>query len=101
MLIKNKILLAFCVLLLVITSCKKDFLEEKRDLTGVNEEVFKDPVLANAYVDYVYGLFMPPSNSQALIWELALQPMAQPSHKTRRNWPARIIGINSGLLFLM
>lgn len=46
-------------------------MEEKRDLSGVNEEVFKDPVLAQAYVDFVYGLFMPPANSQALMWDLA------------------------------
>jgi starch-binding outer membrane protein, SusD/RagB family len=58
-------------LLLVTASCKKDFLEEKRDLSGVNEEVFKEPALAKAYVDYVYGLFLPANNAQALTWNLA------------------------------
>jgi starch-binding outer membrane protein, SusD/RagB family len=67
---RNKIIIVFALLILVMTSCKKDFLEEKRDLTGVNEEVFKDPILAKAYVDYIYGLFEPPANAQALIWEL-------------------------------
>src|SRR5436190_19206007 len=67
----NKVLLALASLLVLATSCRKDFLEEKSDLTGVNEEVFKDPVLAKAYVDYVYSLFLPPANSQAFIWELA------------------------------
>lgn len=68
---KNRILIAIAAVSMMITSCKKDFLEEKRDLTGVNEEVFQDPVLAQAYVDYVYGLFLAPHNSQALAWELA------------------------------
>src|SRR5688572_7724154 len=66
-----KIFLVSASLMLIITGCKKDFLVEKRDLTGVNEEVFKDPVLAKAYVDYIYGLFQPPANAQALIWNLA------------------------------
>ena len=59
------------LLILVAAGCKKTFLEEKRDLTGVNEEVFKDPVLAQAYVDWIYGQFQPPANAQALIWNLA------------------------------
>ncbi len=48
-------------------SCKDDFLEEKRDLSAVNEDVFKDPVLAQAYVDYVYGLFLPATNAQSFV----------------------------------
>lgn len=49
-------------LFLLTASCSDDFLQEKRDLTGVNEDVFKDPVLGQAYVDYVYGLFLPANN---------------------------------------
>ena len=52
-------------------SCNNDFLEEKKDLGGVNEEVFQEPLLAQAYVDYVYGLFLPADNEVALTWELA------------------------------
>ncbi len=52
---------------LVVTSCKDDFLEEKKDYNGVNEQVFKDPTLAKAYVDYVYGLFLPANNAQSFI----------------------------------
>ncbi len=48
--------------MLAVSSCKDDFLEEKRDLSGTNEEVFKDPLLAQAYVDYIYGLFSPANN---------------------------------------
>ena len=54
--INNIWFLAFFILL--FSGCKKDFLEEKRDLSGVNEEVFKDPAMAQAYVDYIYGLFL-------------------------------------------
>src|SRR5918997_187851 len=69
--IKNKLVWVAALLIVVGAGCKKTFLEEKRDLSGVNEEVFKDPVLEQAYVDYIYGLFQPPANAQALIWNLA------------------------------
>lgn len=68
---KNLIILIAAGLAFGVTSCKKTFLEEKRDLTGVNEEVFKDPLLATAYVDYVYGLFQAPNNAQSLSWNIA------------------------------
>jgi hypothetical protein len=58
----NKIIYLFASVLILLAGCKKDFLEEKRDLGGTNEEVFKDPLLAQAYVDYVYGLFLPANN---------------------------------------
>jgi len=59
--------------IVLITSCKDDFLEEKKDYTGFNEQTFEDPALATAYVDYIYGLFQPNSgNSQSLMWELAV-----------------------------
>ncbi|MBD1433208.1 RagB/SusD family nutrient uptake outer membrane protein [Sphingobacterium sp. DN00404] len=53
--------------LLTLFSCSDKFLEEKRDMTAVNEEVFQDPVLAQAYVDYVYGLFLPANNGTGFI----------------------------------
>jgi hypothetical protein len=67
----HKLTILAAALLVCITSCKKDFLEEKRDLGGVNEEVFKDSLLAQAYVDYVYGLFLPPSGASASAWNIA------------------------------
>jgi len=67
----NKLLIIVAALLAATTSCKKDFLEEKRDLGGVNEETFKDSILATAYVDYVYGLFQPGNNAQSLSWNIA------------------------------
>lgn len=48
-------------------SCKDDFLAEKRDFGGVNEEVFKDAITATAYVDYIYGLFLPANNANSMI----------------------------------
>src|SRR5690349_7018675 len=51
----------------VASGCKDDFLEEKRDYSAVDEATFQDPVLAQAYVDYVYGLFQPAGNAQAFI----------------------------------
>lgn len=49
-------------LFLLTTGCSDKFLEEKRDLGAVNEDVFIDPVLGQAYIDYVYGLFLPANN---------------------------------------
>ncbi|WP_208861270.1 hypothetical protein [Flavobacterium oncorhynchi] len=48
---------------LSLASCNDDFLEEKKDFNGVNEDVFKVPSLATGYVDYVYGLFLPGNNA--------------------------------------
>lgn len=57
----------FVALLVVATGCKDDFLEEKRDYGAVDNQVFQDPILAQAYVDYIYGLFEPANNAQAFI----------------------------------
>lgn len=65
---KNQILIyVFAAFVIINAGCKKDFLEEKSDFGGVNEEVFKDPLLAQAYVDYVYGLFMPANNGTGFL----------------------------------
>ena len=68
---RNKILFFIAAVAMVVAGCKDAFLEEKRDLAGYNEEVFKDPALAQGYVDYVYGLFLPANNAQSLSWNLA------------------------------
>lgn len=55
---------------LVMAGCKKTFLEEKRDLTGFNEQVFEDPDIANAYVGYIYSLFQPADNATSMVqWQ--------------------------------
>src|SRR5690606_27142494 len=59
---RNKFIWIAACLLFTFTACKDDFLREKRDLNGVNEDVFKDPMLAQAYVDYVYFMFQPGDN---------------------------------------
>lgn len=67
----NKIIYAIAGLLMVAASCKQDFLEEKKDYSGFNEQVFQDAALATGYVDYVYGSFLPPANAQAMNWNIA------------------------------
>lgn len=54
-----------------LASCNDDFLEEKQDYNGVNEEVFKVPALAKQYVDYVYNMFLPSNNAQVFTWDIA------------------------------
>jgi hypothetical protein len=66
----NKIWVLSLGFVLVASACNDDFLAEKRDLGGVNEEVFQDPDMAASYVDYVYGLFQPANNHRAMIWDL-------------------------------
>ena len=69
---KNKHILTIAALFAIgFAGCSKKFLEEKKDLTGVNEEVFSDSIVATAYIDYVYGLFQPTSGSNANVWHLA------------------------------
>ncbi|MFD1771976.1 RagB/SusD family nutrient uptake outer membrane protein [Sphingobacterium suaedae] len=60
-------IIAILSLFVFAASCSDDFLEEKRDLTGVNEDVFKDPVLGQAYVDYIYGMFLPANNGTGFL----------------------------------
>ena len=55
---RKNILVVLAALVVILGSCKKDFLAEKRDLTGINEQVFQDSMMAKAYVDYIYGLFL-------------------------------------------
>ncbi|MEJ6979984.1 RagB/SusD family nutrient uptake outer membrane protein [Pedobacter sp. P351] len=63
----NKVLLVLTAMILVFSACKDDFLEEKEDFTGVNEHVFKDAFMAQAYVDYIYGLFQPGDNGNSFV----------------------------------
>ena len=57
----------FLCLFLLQTACSDKFLQEKRDMTGENERVFEDPILAQSYVDYVYGLFLPANNGTGFV----------------------------------
>lgn len=68
--IKRNILLGVLTTLL-LGSCNDDFLAEKQDLSGANEEVYQDPVLGKAYVDYIYFSFLPANNASSFTWDLA------------------------------
>ncbi|MXV15196.1 RagB/SusD family nutrient uptake outer membrane protein [Hufsiella ginkgonis] len=59
---RTKYIFLLASLIIAAAGCNDDFLEEKRDLTGTNEEVFQEPQLASGYVDYIYGLFSPANN---------------------------------------
>ncbi len=67
---KLKNIWSLALAFLVLSACNDDFLEEKRDLTGMNEQVYQDPDMAQAYVDYIYFLFSPGNNGRNLIWDL-------------------------------
>lgn len=54
-----------------LVSCNDDFLAEKEDFGGVNEQVFQEPSLAKAYVDYIYKSILPSDNAAAMTWDLA------------------------------
>ncbi len=64
---KNIYIYLLASIIFLAAGCKDDFLEEKTDFGGVNEEVFKDPLEAQAYVDYVYGLFLPANNGTGFV----------------------------------
>src|SRR5690606_4230917 len=64
---KNIYIKMLLALALLGTGCSDKFLQEKEDLGAVNEEVFQDPVLGQAYIDYVYGLFLPANNGTGFI----------------------------------
>ncbi len=68
--LKTNILTGLLSVILFV-SCNDDFLAEKEDLTGENEEVYQDPILGQAYIDYVYKMFMPANNATSFTWDLA------------------------------
>lgn len=53
-------------------SCSDNFLAEKTDYSGVNEQVFQDASLAGAYVDYIYKLILPPDNAASMTYDIAV-----------------------------
>ncbi len=66
--IKNTNKLVLLALVFLSVSCSDEFLEEKQDWTGVNEQVFQDEMRATAYIDYVYGLFLPGDGNVPQWW---------------------------------
>lgn len=61
----NKLKYSFLALLLlaIITGCDDQFLIDKGDFSGFNEEIYNDVQTAQAKVDYLYYLCLPPSNT--------------------------------------
>jgi hypothetical protein len=73
---KKKYIIGIGVFALLITlslaGCSDNFLEDKKDFSGLNDEdVFGQPDLAAQYVDYLYGLFLPGNNAAIFTWDLA------------------------------
>lgn len=63
----KRLLVGLMVVIMTFSGCNDDFLQEKTDMTGVNEEVFKDPLMATAYVNYIYGLFQHGDNAVSFV----------------------------------
>lgn len=59
--LKNSLLAL--VSLAFITGCSEDFLVDKRDFNGLNEEIYNDVQTAQAKVDYLYYLCLPPATT--------------------------------------
>ncbi|WP_417361237.1 RagB/SusD family nutrient uptake outer membrane protein [Galbibacter sp.] len=68
--VRTKIVLC-AVLSLAVLSCSDDFLEEKKDFSGMNEETFENMQTAQAYVDYIYRQFFPGGGNAPAWWDLA------------------------------
>lgn len=49
--------------LAAMTSCSDQFLQDKKDYNGFNEEIYDDIALATGKVDFVYGLCLPTTAS--------------------------------------
>lgn len=56
---------------LAVIGCSDDFLEEKRDFSGMNEETFQNYQTAQAYVDFTYRQFFPGGLNAPAWWDIA------------------------------
>ncbi|GHT60980.1 membrane protein [Bacteroidia bacterium] len=54
-----KIITTSLLLSVFFVNCSDDFLQEKKDYSGFNEEIFDDVKMAQAKVDYIYNLIQP------------------------------------------
>jgi hypothetical protein len=53
------------ILLPLLTGCEDEFLVDKKDFSGFNEEIYNDVLTAQAKVDYVYYLSLPSGTTGA------------------------------------
>ncbi len=68
--IKKYSLFSFLIALLLV-GCSTDFLEEKRDLTGVTVGIYEDEVLANWYLNYIYFSIYPDKDKDLTAYSVA------------------------------
>lgn len=60
--IMKRVLIAF-TLLALCGSCSDSFLEDKKDYAGFYDEIYTNYLTAQAKVDYIYYLCLPPANT--------------------------------------
>ncbi|MDP4186456.1 MAG: RagB/SusD family nutrient uptake outer membrane protein [Bacteroidota bacterium] len=61
--IRKYILGMISIAAIVLTSCSDQYLENMKDYSGFNEQVFTEPSMAAGYVDYIYNQMEPGNNS--------------------------------------
>ncbi len=54
---------------MVMGGCSTDFIEEKRDLSAVTNEVYEYEELSNQYVNELYNTFLPDHNKNMVKWD--------------------------------
>lgn len=59
------------LMIVFLSSCSTEFLEEKVDHSKVNVLVYQDEVLATAYIDYLYAASLPGDEANMAKWSLA------------------------------
>lgn len=59
--ITNKISLLCLVFVAITSSCSDQFLIDKKDFSGFNEQIYNNVLTAQAKVDYLYYLCLPPA----------------------------------------
>jgi len=59
---KLKTVITALLFILLITGCNDEFLQEKNDFSGFNEQIFDNVLTAQAKVDYLYFLCLPPAS---------------------------------------
>lgn len=102
---KNLITISLRGLLLfsLLTGCDDQFLEDKKDYSGFNEEIYSNVQTAQAKVDYVYYLSLPSGTTgssddytKATEEFIGSAPLTQISELTKTNAPDYFFGSATG-----
>ncbi|AXP80053.1 SusD family protein [Mariniflexile rhizosphaerae] len=75
--IKINSLLALLIMVF-LSSCSADFIEEKKDYSSVNVGIYQDEFLANGYLDYLYYMMQPDNNPNMAMWSKAAREHSSP-----------------------